>query len=386
MSGNSLSQEEINKLMNESLSENENNDKKDVSLYLSDIEIDALGEIGNISMGSAATALFSILERKVVITTPRVSITNYSELSAKRKIPYFVVSIDYTKGFHGTSIFVLQLQDVKVITDIMMGGDGTNTDGEMDEIHISAVSEAMNQMMGAMSTSMATMFDRVVNISPPSTKIIKLSEFDMKEVVGADMEELVRTDFTLNIEGILESTIMQIIPYKFAKSLLGELLGTSNENETINTTMSAEVPQNKELKTAKAPDFKEPEKEVNKIAEMPVKKSAENRYQTIEARPIKLTDFDDNAQKNNDNEELGIDLLLDVPLQVRVELGKCKKNIKDILEMNLGSVISLDKMAGEPVDVVINGKIIAKGEVVVIEDNYGIRITEISSPANRIRK
>lgn len=390
MSGNSLSQEEINELMNEGLSEKDSN--YDVSFYLNDVEIDALGEIGNISMGSAATALFSILGRKVIITTPKVSITNYNELTAKRKVPYFVVSVDYTEGFHGSSIFVLQLQDVKVVTDIMMGGDGTNTEVEMDELHISAVSEAMNQMMGAMSTSMATMFDRVVNISPPKTKIVKLSDYDMNEIVENEMDSLIRIDFALQIEGILESTIMQIIPYKFAKSLLGEVLGTEPESAEMyyDADLSPKKDEERLIEQEAQTNMCKKSKDEARVekaikSEYPGKIHSENTQYTVAARSIKLTDFDESS-KNEDHEEIGIDLLLDVPLQVRVELGKCKKNIKDILEMNLGSVIALDKMAGEPVDVVINGKTIAKGEVVVIEDNYGIRITEISSPSNRIRK
>jgi len=395
MSGNGLSQEEINEMLNQELNKDTENtqEKKDVSLYLDGDEIDALGEIGNISMGSAATALFSILGRKVLITTPKVSITNYDELSAKRKVPYFIVSVDYTEGFNGSSIFVLQLQDVKVVTDIMMGGDGTNTEAEMDEIHISAISEAMNQMMGAMSTSMATMFDRKVNISPPKTKIVKLSDYDIQEVVESEKQELVRIDFALHIDGILESSIMQILPLEFAKYLLSGVLGEKTDERIEEEELKYEQKQEEIIETKgrtnkKIEDrenYSKTEEKSRPKYEAPQRAPSKPK-ETVEARSIQLRDFEADLDEKSLSDELGIDLLLDVPLQVKVELGKCKKNIKDILEMNLGSVIALDKMAGEPVDIVVNGKSIAKGEVVVIEDNYGVRITEISSPTSRIRR
>ena len=183
---------------------------------------------------------------------------------------------------------------------------------------------------------------------------------------------------------------MQIIPLSFAKALLGDVLGTNKEEEIVADSYSQdEISKNENYsetfieKQEKPIEHLPKEKYSQNISNQ---KQVDNSAKTVAARSIKLTDFDEINHKELDGEELGIDLLLDVPLQVRVELGKCKKNIKDILEINLGSVIALDKMAGEPVDVVINGKGIAKGEVVVIEDNYGIRVTEIASPISRIRK
>lgn len=376
------------------------------------LEIDTLGEIGNISMGSAATALYAILGRKVLITTPTVTVTNYKKLTENRKVPYFVVSVDYTEGFSGSNLFILQLADVKVITDIMMGGDGSNIEAEMDELHISAISEAMNQMMGAMSTSLATMFNTTVNISPPRSKIVKLTENEMEEIISEDTGNLVRIDFTLYIEGILQSSIMQLVPLSFSRSILDGLLNQDEKQQVqaVKTDVTETyVPKNHNPISARhtapakeppawntAPAIQNPKTErVEKP--MNAKSSSANYAQNssgasptnlVDVRPIKLANFDEpsNADESGNPAEIGIDLLLDVPLQVRVELGKCKKNIKDILELNLGSIVTLDRPAGEPVDVVVNGKVIAKGEVIVIEDNYGIRITEISSPTFRMRK
>jgi len=288
----------------------------------------------------------------------------------------------------------------KIITDIMMGGDGTNiNDDEMDEIHISAISEAMNQLMGAMSTSMATMFNRVVNISPPKSEIVQLSDYEIKEIISEDTNDIVSISFTLQIEGLVDSSIMQLLPIEFAKQIVSELLGPTKpvitkkiENAkpqnaaSKNIDNSAYAAINSSPTQSNAESFapRENKQDTNKNQGFD---NSTNQRQTIGARPIQLTSFDYPEQGNeNSATELGIDMILDVPLQVKVELGQCKKTIKEILELNIGSIISLDKLAGEPVDLVVNGKAIAKGEVIVIEDNYGIRITEILSPAYRIRK
>ncbi len=365
--------------------------------HFTTLEIDTLGEVGNISMGAAATALYSILGRKVVITTPNVSITSYKKLIENHLAPYFVVNVEYTEGFLGSNLFILQLEDVRIITDIMMGGDGTNSGAEMDEIHISAISEAMNQMMGAMSTSMATLFSRDINISPPKSAIVQLAEYGINEILTEDTNELVRISFSLQIEGLIDSSIMQLLPLEFAKTIVSDLLNPPavQAPAKMNEPPSAPPPQPVRQETYAAPSL-EP------AYQTPTPRAASNdsirnepaaRYEdskgrpVIDARPIQLTSFDAPAPSLGMNaNELGIDIILDVPLQVKVELGQCKKTIKEVLDLNIGSVLALDKLAGEPVDLVANGKAIAKGEVIVIEDSYGIRITEILSPASRLRK
>ena len=111
---------------------------------LTDVEKDAIGEVANISMGSSATTLYSLVNRKVNITTPVVTLATWKTLLDSYEKPCVFIQIKYTKGLDGTNILVLKEHDVKVITDLMMGGDGTNTEGELGELHLSAISEAMN--------------------------------------------------------------------------------------------------------------------------------------------------------------------------------------------------------------------------------------------------
>ena len=302
--------------------------------HFSSLEIDTLGEVGNISMGAAATALYSILGRKVVITTPNVSITNYQKLIENHRAPYFVVNVEYTEGFLGNNLFILQLDDVRIITDIMMGGDGTNTGAEMDEIHISAISEAMNQMMGAMSTSMATLFSRVINISPPKSAVVQLAEYGLDEIITADTNELVRISFTLQIEGLIDSSIMQLLPLDFAKAIVNELLNPTPIQPPVRMTEKAAKP-------AAEPAYQEPyaapapveQKTASRSSsydtrsEIPVKQEDNSRNRpVIDARPIQLTSFDapPPVQDGNVN-ELGIDIILDVPLQVKVSSDNAKR-------------------------------------------------------------
>lgn len=405
MDENKISQEEIDKMVQSQFSVDTSNlsDTPDSvanakEYKFSALEIDTLGEVGNISMGAAATALYSILGRKVVITTPNVSVTSYKKLTENHLAPYFVVNVEYTEGFLGNNLFILQLEDVRIITDIMMGGDGTNiSDDDMDEIHISAISEAMNQLMGSMSTSMATLFNRIVNISPPKSVIVQLSEYEINEILTEDTNDLVRISFSLQIEGLVDSSIMQLLPLEFAKKIVSELLNPEPVEAPVKKKIQAKEPNktspNKETATNpyNQPVYQEPSQ--SSPNENYQNESA-NRYEennksrsTINARPIQLTSFDAPVQNNDSNiNELGLEMILDVPLQVKVELGQCKKTIREVLDLNIGSILALDKLAGEPVDLVVNGKAIAKGEVIVIEDNYGIRITEILSPAHRIRK
>ncbi len=324
---------------------------------LSGPEIDTLGEIGNISMGSAATALNTILGRKVRITTPEVTLTTMQELVDSHQMPYLVVNVGYSEGFSGHNLFILKLDDVKIMTDIMMGGDGQpDLEAELSELHISAISEAMNQMMGGMSTSMAEMFNRMVNITPPVTNVVQLSDEQLQAVFPDDGNELVNISFKMEIEGLVDSRIMQLMPLAFSKSLVGELVG---------------VPE---------PPAKKPAEKPAPAPASPAPQPA----QAVNARPISLPSFDEPGASQAIVEN-SIDLILDVPLLITVELGQCRKTIKEIMDINVGSVIALDKLAGEPVDVVANGKAVAKGEVIVVDENFGIRITEVLSAGKRIR-
>ena len=360
MSEGFLSQEEIDALLRgDSISSPTVPD-------LSDIEKDALGEIGNISMGSAATTLSVLLGRRVSITTPRVSVASMEEIKSKYPLPYVVIEVGYTYGILGTNVLAIREQDALIISDLMMGGDGTNPPTELNELYLSAVSEAMNQMMGGVATSLSTLFRKKIDISPPSINLMDFAvATSITDAVAAD-DHVVSIAFRMEVEDLIDSEIMQIIPIDVAKEMVDNLM---NSMQPAEETVAVPVAQSSNPAPAPQPQQKvamsaPKQKPVQHVNVQPV------QFAPLVQQPLPVTDSN-------------INLIMDVPLQVTVELGRTRKLIRDILELAPGSVIELDKLAGEAVDILVNGKLIAKGEVVVIDDNFGVRITEIVSPLER---
>lgn len=373
---------------------------------LTDMEKDALGEIGNISMGSAATTLSVLLGHKVSITTPSVSVATMGIIQQQYPMPYLIVEVGYTIGIEGNNVLAIQAQDAAIIADLMMGGDGTNPDTEINEIAMSAVGESMNQMMGTVATSLSTMFNKKIDISPPKVNLIDFgSEDKVTELVGRD-EPVVRTSFRMEVDGLIDSEIMQILPVTVAKEMVEALMGGSNNEPETAPSAPTPVPPAPAPTPAPAPQAQmtSPVQTPAPQAQMapPVQATAPQAQmappvqapamgyamqphvaQNVPVQSAQFTPLNTQPVQIND---ANIGLILDVPLSVTVELGQTKKSIKDILELTNGSIVELDKLAGEPVDIKVNGQFLAKGEVVVIDENFGVRITEIASPAERAAK
>ncbi|SDZ85684.1 flagellar motor switch protein FliN/FliY [Pseudobutyrivibrio sp. ACV-2] len=352
---------------------------------LSSQEIDTIGEVANISMGSAATTLFSLVNKKVEISTPVVSETNWDELASNYADNCVVVRIGYTKGIDGSNVLVLKEDDVKVITDLMMGGDGTNIDGEISDLHLSAISEAMNQMMGASATSLSSMLNKMVDISPPTATLT-----DMSAINGGEIDEFlsgnfVRIAFKMEIGDLVDSEMMQLYPISLAKEMCAAVLNNM-ENDSQSTVEEEPAPAAAPPPPAAAPPPAPggapppqamPQMDPNMMAGQPMM-APPYMYAPqpqVNVQPAQFAPFGPGfaAQFAQEN----IDLILDVPLEVTVELGRTNKTIQDILDFAPGTIIELNKIAGEPIDVLVNGKYVAKGEVVVIEESFGVRITEI---------
>lgn len=350
---------------------------------LTDIEKDAIGEIANISMGTSATTLYSLVNRKVNITTPTVSIANWKNFIDEQEKPCVFIQIKYTEGLDGANILIMRERDVKVITDLMMGGDGSNIDGELGELHLSAISEAMNQMMGSSATSLSSMLGRMIDISPPEASLVNILEnkngADIAPFLGGDF---VKIEFRMQIEDLVDSTIMQLYPIDFAKSLykifMEQQMGTSAapaQPDPAPQPQSVPAPQ---PQPAPAPQ-PQPQPYVPPQAEMPQMpqmQQAMPQMQQANIQPAQFQAFNTQMPQQMASQE-NIGLIMDVPLEVTVELGRTKKSIAEILDFTPGTIIELDKIAGEPIDVLVNGKFVAKGEVVVIEESFGIRVTEI---------
>jgi len=413
-----LSQEEIDALLKQSESDySKGAGTMTVDDYLTPLEQDALGEIGNITFGSAATALSTLLGKKVDITTPKVSIITREQFESEFPKPHVAVHVTYVDGFEGINSLVIKTRDAQVIADLMLGGEGNPEDQELNEIHISAVQEAMNQMMGSSATSMSTIFNRFVNISPPGIDILDVASGDGVSSLPAD-ETLIKISFRLTIGDLIDSTIMQLLPVQFAKDMVNILIHGADSVEQLieETAAAAQAPEkpapSPQPTPAQPPQQQSVPQQPQAPSQQPTGYPGEypaagqpmpgyeqnpqmppygmpQHYGTpynrnVNVQPVQFSNLQSPAYGPVDQNNLN--LLMDIPLKVTVELGRTQKQIKDILEMSQGSIIELDKLAGEPVDILVNNKLIAKGEVVVIDENFGVRVTDILSQWDRIQK
>ena len=436
---------------------------------LTDVEKDAIGEVANISMGSSATTLYSLVNRKVNITTPVVTLATWNTLLDTYEKPCVFIQIKYTQGLDGTNILVLKEHDVKVITDLMMGGDGTNTDGELGELHLSAISEAMNQMMGSAATSLSTLLQTVIDISPPESSLFDLTEVkDGKEIAPFLGGTFVKIAFRMQIDDLVDSTIMQLYPIDFAKKLVETFINTQmssldgaveEQPAQVKDSASEQNMQGSAAMAGTTDHMPQPGMDsmgqqgsmnmngmnqmgmnpmgnmgmnqmgntpmgmtgVNQMGGMDMNQMGMNQMgmnqmgnmngmnpmgnspmgmngmnqmgnmngmgmmnqmgmpgqnvQNVNVQPAQFQSFSNDQMGMTGQENIG--LIKDVPLEVTVELGRTTKSISDILDFSPGTIIELDRIAGEPIDVLVNGKFVAKGEVVVIEESFGVRITEI---------
>ena len=403
-----LSQEEINALlggMGDDAAEDTSDAAKEQETTaassnerLSPEESDALGEIANISMGTAATTLSILVNNRVEITTPKLSYVTMDDLKEQNPAPCVFIYISYRTGLEGKNILVLKEHDVKVITDLMMGGDGTNTDAELTDLHLSAISEAMNQMMGSAATSMSSMISEKVDISPPSSTRVDLTssmmEDDLKDMVG---QTFVQVSFRMTIGDLVDSEIMQLYPFDFAKLIYtrfrSTMEGAPGESQPVEAEqnsipaaqpepVAAPAPQPEPMPAAQQqmdPQMASMQQQPMMGMQQPMN-GAMPMYampaQNVPIQPAQFQSFVPSQDLSGIAPE-NIDLIMDVPLEVTVELGRTSNSIKEILDFSPGTIIELDKLAGEPIDVLVNGKFVAKGEVVVIEESFGIRVTEI---------
>lgn len=352
--------------------ENMNTETVNIKM-LSNDQQDALGEIGNICMGTCATTLSTLLGKRVNITTPVVSVSNRSEIYDQYERPIMVAEVSFVEGFIGNNVLILKKDDALLIANLLMGAENLEADIESDELFHSVISEIMNQMVGSSSTAMADILEAPVNISPPFIKEFPTEDTDL----DIDDEPAIVTSFRMEIEDMLVSNIVQIMSFDFGRRLVNSLMHIEEEppvpqpepQPAPQPEPKAEAPVTPTPVQAPAPSPAPVRTEVQEEKKVDIKAV---KYQSFSGSSVAETPISMGESSN-------MDLIVDVPLQVTVVLGKSKKSIKDILSMSMGSVIVLDRLAGEKVDVLVNGKLFAHGEVVVIDDNYGVRITDIVS-------
>ena len=389
--------------------------EKDANVEFSSYEIDAVGEILNISMGSAATAVSELLNAKVWITTPQVSVVKAADLNYDRLEPAICVKIVYVSGISGQNMMVLKQDDVQLILNQLMGNPlVVSPDFEFDEMNISAVSEVMNQMMGASATALSDLLGISVDISTPTPYLIEQTNFCQLAELDPD-ETIVAVTFNLSVDGVMNSEFMSVMSVDLAKSLSDKMIEKFHGDEaeaqpdkqpapapaaqpTPAAPQSAPAPAPQPAAPAPQPDPAQGMAQTQQPAPgaypyPPQGQPAypgygyQNQYAAYGAYPPPVPPVNiQNAQLHQfdamdfglpTDQQDNLKLLMGVPLEISVEIGTAKRKVKDILEFTQGTIIELERQAGAPVDVVVNGNLIARGDVVVIDDNFAVRITEI---------
>ncbi len=377
------------------------------TVEFSSYEIDAVGEILNISMGSAATAVSELLNAKVWITTPQVKVVKVSELNYKNLEPAICVKIVYVAGITGLNMMVLKQDDVQLILNQLLGNPlVVSPDFEFDELNISAVSEVMNQMMGASATALSDLLGMTVDISTPTPYIIEETKFGDLCEMEPD-ETVVAVTFNLTVDGVMNSEFMSVLSVDLAKTLSGKMIekftlegGDENGAEPApapapaQSAPAAQAAPPAQQQMPQQPMMQQPmPQQQQPMYQMPPQGYPQqgygypNQYAAYGAYPPPMPPVNvQNAQLHQfeamdfglpSDQQDNLKLLMGVPLEISVEIGSAKRKVKDILEFTQGTIIELERQAGAPVDVVVNGNLIARGDVVVIDDNFAVRITEI---------
>ena len=365
---------------------------------LSPLEIDAVGEILNISLGSSATAVSTMLDRRVTITTPDVKVQTIDEFEFSRLEPAVGVEITYTEGLEGKNILLLKRDDIRLIVGILLGSEIPDEEFELDEVNISAVCEVMNQMMGASSTALAEFLGEAINISTPiSFEIDDAGEFKNKYFEGDEPMAVIR--FNLNVQDTMDSEFMNLIPIPLVKRIIKGFGLEDESGDDIPEPAPAVSAPATPAPAAPAPaappvsppppappaapppqvqDYAPPPTGQQPMYQQPMYQQPMMAPKMIDAQPYSNAQpaplpMGQLAQDNKSN----LDVVMSVPLQISVEIGRTKKPLKEILEFNQGTLVVLDKTAGDQVELFVNGQCVARGDVVVVDDSFGVRVTEI---------
>lgn len=412
------------------------------------MELDAIGEIMNISLGSSATAVSNMLDHRVDITTPSVSVVSVEDFSIGDLEPAIGIEIRYVSGLEGSNIMLLRKRDVKVIVDILMGSETPDDEFELNDLTISAVCEVMNQMMGAASTALSDFLGHPVNISTPTSFALDDVEQFKKEHINSEDGTLVVVRFMLSIEDMLKSEFVNVMPVHLARELLagfemnfgsvssdesakpepqpapqpepqpaaaqpaagsagGESGGVMSQEEIeqmLNGLMNQPAAQPEQPAQPAAPQapVQAPQPPVQQPPmQPPVQQPMQQQYgwaqqpmqpgwgmqepKRINANPIQLPVLDAEERLGKEQAD-NLELIMSVPLEISVEIGRTRRKVEDILSFSKGSLVVLDKLAGDQVDLFVNGLCVARGDVVVIDDNFGVRITEVLKQSELLKQ
>lgn len=395
-----ISQEEINALLESNLNQEEkpkkskrgrkkaspkeetseikiNTDEQEELIVLTELERDIIGEVGNISMGSASTALSDMIGKKVSITTPVVSVTTLKKMRESFEIPNVAVEITYVTGIAGKNVLCMKVTDAAIIANLMMGGNGEICSQVLSEIEESAVSEAMNQMIGSAATSMATMFSRKVDISPPKSKVWDSTTSNMSDNIEEE-EAIIQVAFRLQIENLIDSIIMQVLSLETVKKIADIMTGNETVEEPQKVSESSDIiieSKQDSVEKIKNQAFikeetaaKEKTESNNIYSSVSETESLSDKMQKVEFKSFSETNY---VSKNTSP-------IFDVPLNIQVVLGNAERTIKEIMNFGKGTLLELNQAAGQPIELHVNGKVIAYGEVVVVDGNLAVNIIDVN--------
>ncbi len=368
-----------------SVLDDEDEDEDDYTGILSEDKRDALGELQNMMMGSAATAVSNFMNAKVWITTPKVFVSKAGNIKFDDLDPSICVKINYVKGMHGASILVLKQSDVQLMVNQLMGMPPVVTDDFVfDEMNISAVCEIMNQMMGASATTLSEIINTPTDISTPEAIVIDSVE-DILKINNIDENQTVcAVSFDLTIDDLINSHFVSMITIDLANEMADKMLGSYSIND-VPAPPSEPEPAPAPKPESKAPSPKPAEKKRKPAASKPA--SAEKKVVgsgSSAAKNMKVEEFNMSSFYDDDDDSFiskeqfrNLRPLLDVPMEVSVRIGSTQRRIEEVSDFTKGTIIELDTMANEPVEIMVNGNLMARGEVVVVDDNFAVRITEI---------
>ena len=405
--GATMSQDEIEAMMNSMSGGTDSNGGPDLpgadtppgdedGYIPNDAELGILGEIYNISMGAAATAVSSLLSMKVDITAPTVEIVDGNELIYQPFEPAVGVEIKYIEGIEGVNVFILSQLDVMKIFDIMIGGTGIVDETlEFSEMHMSAIGEVMNQMMGQSSMALANFLNTQIDISTPKTYRV---ENDFNPAREGMKGKIIATRFKFIVGDIINSEMLTTCSMEFAYSMIemakkafgmsdgggnakaqkivSEVKSDSDEPKVQTPAPAAQQTAPPPQQPPSQPPSQYPQQQPPPQYPQQYPAQQQVMQPSVPFREANFQDFGSQAGFYGPDAENNV-RIRSVPIDVTVEIGKTKKVVSEILEFGEGSVIELDRQSSEPVDVFVNGVLFAKGTVVVIEENFGVKITEI---------
>ena len=403
------------------------------------MELDAIGELMNISLGSSATAVSNMLDHRVDITTPKVQVVSVEDFSIGELEPAIGIEIKYVSGLEGSNIMLLKRSDVKTIVDILMGSETPDDEFELNELTISAVCEVMNQMMGAASTALSDFLGYPVNISTPQSFALDDIEQFKKDHFPADSGNLVVVRFMLGIENVLKSEFVNVMSVDLARELLAGFEmnfgapeekskteaapASAQETQSAPSAPAQEAPAAQPVPAQEAPAAQgsgtvlsqaeierllaangapapgqpatqEPVPQTVPTAQpapaqpapaVPAQPVYVPEPKVINSKPVQFPELDLGERLGKEQAD-NLEMIMSVPLEISVESGRTRRKVEDILALSKGSLVVLDKLAGDQVDLFVNGLCVARGDVVVIDDNFGVRITEVLKHAELLNK